>query len=198
MSALAGVGTRERLLRSAREVIEEGGYGSASVIAIADRAGLAAGTLYRHFASKEELFVEVFRSVCSGEERAMRSASAAMPAGSSAVSVLGAVLTTFAERALRNPQLAWALIAEPVDRMVDAERLAYRERYAAMVGETLRAAIAAGEVPPQDVEFTAAVLVGGCGEALVGPLSPLAGEAPSSEHVVQALLAFVRRAVGAR
>ena len=40
--------TRQRLLRSAQELIEEGGYGAATVIAIADRAGVAAGTLYRH------------------------------------------------------------------------------------------------------------------------------------------------------
>ena len=39
---------------------------------------------------------------------------------------LEGVLAAFAERALRNPRLAWALIAEPVDPLVDAERLAYR------------------------------------------------------------------------
>jgi hypothetical protein len=33
----------------------------------------------------------------------------------------------FAERALRNRRLAWALLAEPVDPLVDAERLAFRE-----------------------------------------------------------------------
>ena len=35
---------------------------------------------------------------------------------------------TFAQRALRNRRLAWALLAEPVDPRVDAERLAYRAR----------------------------------------------------------------------
>ncbi|HEV3053048.1 MAG TPA: helix-turn-helix domain-containing protein, partial [Solirubrobacteraceae bacterium] len=67
--------TRERLLRAARAVIEEGGYGAASVAAIAERAGVAAGTLYRHFASKEELFVELFRTVCDREVQAMREAA---------------------------------------------------------------------------------------------------------------------------
>ena len=71
--------TRERLLRAARELIEEGGYGPASVVAIAERAGVAAGTLYRHFSSKEELFVEVFRSVCDREVTAMLAAAEAMP-----------------------------------------------------------------------------------------------------------------------
>jgi AcrR family transcriptional regulator len=190
------VPTRERLLRAAQELIEEGGYGAASVAAIAERAGVAAGTLYRHFDSKQDLFVEVFRAVCAREERAMRAASVEM-VSESHVEALEQVLATFAERALRNPRLAWALIAEPVDPLVDAERLAYRERYAALIAEGLQAGIAGGELPEQNVRLTAAALVGGCGEALVGPLSPLAGARPSSEEVVVALRTFVRRAVGA-
>ncbi|HJS93042.1 MAG TPA: TetR/AcrR family transcriptional regulator, partial [Solirubrobacteraceae bacterium] len=170
---------------------EDGGYGSASVVAIAERAGVAAATLYRHFASKEELFIEVFRDVCGGEERAMR--AAAELAGPGAVDRLEAVLTTFARRALQNRPLAWALLAEPVDPLVDAERLAYRERYASLIAGELRAAIDAGEIPPQNVAFTAAALVGGCGEALVGPLSSAVG----GEEVVGAIQTFVRRAVGA-
>lgn len=188
--------TRERLLRAAQELIEEGGYGAASVVAIAERAGVAAGTLYRHFESKEALFATLFRAVCSREERAMRGAAEELgPA--SAVAALERVLATFAERALRNPRLAWALIAEPVDPLVDAERLAYRERYAAIIADQLRAAVAASEVPEQDVALTAAALVGGCGEALVGPLSPAAGARRSDEEIVAALRTFVRRAVGA-
>ena len=191
MSTVAGLATRERLLAAARELIETGGYGSASVVAIAERTGVAAATLYRHFVSKEELFIEVFRDVCAGEERAMR--AAADEAGPGAVDRLEAVLATFARRALQNRSLAWALLAEPVDPLVDAERLAYRRRYSELVGRELRAAIQAGEIPVQDVAFTAAVLVGGCGEALVGPLSSAAG----GEEVLSAIQTFVRRAVGA-
>jgi AcrR family transcriptional regulator len=189
--------TRERLLSAAQELIEDGGYRGASVIAIAERAGVAAGTLYRHFASKEELFVEVFRSVCDREVEAMRLAAAAMPESASHVDRLTTVLLTFAQRALRRPRLAWALIAEPVDPLVDAERLAYRERYSALTAEALRAGIDAGELPEQNVELTAAALVGGCGEALVGPLSPLAGAKPGRDEILEALQTFVRRAVGA-
>jgi AcrR family transcriptional regulator len=35
--------TRERLVRAATEVIESGGYAAASVAAVAERAGVAAG-----------------------------------------------------------------------------------------------------------------------------------------------------------
>jgi AcrR family transcriptional regulator len=197
MSATSVI-TRQRLLSAAQELIEEDGYAGASVIAIAERAGLAAGTLYRHFSSKEELFVEVFRSVCAGEERAMREAAERLGPSCPAAVRLETVLATFAQRALGNPRLAWALLAEPVDPRVDAERLAYRERYAALVGETLRAGIDAGELPEQNSKLVAAALVGGCGEALVGPLSPVSGGAPGAEAVTAALRTFIRRAIGAQ
>ncbi len=188
--------TRERLLAAAREIVEEKGYGGASVVAIAERAGLASGTLYRHFSSKEELFVELFRAVCDREVQAMR-AAAETADGASHVDRLETVLATFAQRALRRPRLAWALIAEPVDPLVDAERLAYRERYRELTAAALRAGIGAAEIPDQNVELTAAALVGGCGEALVGPLSPLAGGSPDAAEILSALRTFVRRAVGA-
>jgi hypothetical protein len=48
------------------------------------------------------------------------------------------------------------------------------------------------------VSLTAAALVGGCGEALVGPLSPLAQSTPAQSEMIAALRTFVRRAIGAR
>ncbi len=144
---------------------------------MADRAGVATGTLYRHYASKAELFAEVFRSVCNREAAAME-----------AEDDIEEVLVVFAERALRNRRLAWALIAEPVDPLVDAERLAYRRRYASHLAGLL----AAEGVPSPDL--TAAALVGGVAEALVGPLAPTA-PAPDA-HLLDDLRAFVRRAIG--
>jgi AcrR family transcriptional regulator len=195
MTAIA-TGTRERLLAAARELIDEGGYGSTSVVAIAERAGVASGTLYRHFASKEELFVEVFRDVCDREDRAIAATVAELGPAPPAVDVVQRIVGTFARRALRNRRLAWALLAEPVDPHVDAERLAYRARSTERIAAVLARGIDAGEIPPQDVKLTAAAIVGACGEALVGPLSPLGDQRPGAEQVVAALCTFVRRAVG--
>jgi AcrR family transcriptional regulator len=183
--------TRRRLLEAARELVEEGGYGAASVLAMAERAGVAAGTLYRHYPSKEDLFVELFRSVCDREVEEMR---AAARAPGRATDRLVSVLETFARRALQRPRLTWALTAEPVDPAVDAERLAYRASYAELLAGCLREAVQAGELPPQPETVIAAALVGGCAEVLVGPLA-----APGSdpEETVATLRAFVLRAVGA-
>jgi AcrR family transcriptional regulator len=145
------------------------------------------------------LFVEVFREACDRELQAIRAAAEGMAPSASEVDRLETVLAIFAQRALRRPRLAWALIAEPVDPLVDAERIAYRARYAELIAQGLRRAIEADELPAQNVQLTAAALVGGCGEALVGPLSPVSDKrvSPSASELVASLRTFVRRAVGA-
>ena len=186
--------TRDRLIQSAAELIESGGYGAAPVGAIAARAGVAAGTLYRHFPSKAELFVEVFRAVARRELDAMQ-AAAAQPGDFG--DRLSAVVATYAGRALRNRRLAWALVHEPVDLLVDAERLAYRRDYRERMAALLREGIATGEIPEQDPDLAAAAIVGAIAEALVGPLSPVAGEgARDEDEIVASITCFCRRAVG--
>src|ERR671937_1575416 len=58
---------RERIVGAAREQVAKGGYASASVQAVARRAGVATGSVYRHFPSKAELFAEVFRRASQRE-----------------------------------------------------------------------------------------------------------------------------------
>jgi len=184
--------TRERIVDAAHELIALGGYREAQVAAVAQRAGAATGTFYRHFPSKSELFAEVFRRASQREVDATRAAGEA--AGPCAVDRLAAAVETFARRALRGRRLAWALLAEPVDPAVEAERLVYRRAYAAVFEEILRAGRDAGELPPQNVELTSAALVGALGEALVGPLSPVAGDV-DPEALVADLMAFSMRSV---
>jgi AcrR family transcriptional regulator len=53
--------TRERLLRAALELFTADGFLGTTTPALAARAGIAEGTIYRHFPSKEVLLNEVFR-----------------------------------------------------------------------------------------------------------------------------------------
>jgi len=189
-----GEGTRERLLNAAVELLEEGGYAAASVAAITERGGVAAGALYRHFPSKAELFVEVFRTMAESELAHLREASS-VPG--TTVDKLDAIVREFTSSSLSQPRLAWALGYEPVDPLVDAERLAYRQTYRERLAELLRRGIEAGELPAQDADLTAASLIGAISEALVGPLSPVRDERVSTEKTIAAISAFCRRAVGA-
>jgi AcrR family transcriptional regulator len=185
---------RGRITTAARELIAEGGYVEAQVAPVADRAGVAVGTLYRYFPSKSELFAEVFREASQHEVDAMRAATSERP-GAPASERIAAGVETFARRALRGRRLAWALIAEPVDPAVEAERLHFRRSYRDVIASVLDDGVAAGELPPQDTEATAAALVGAIGEALVGPLSPSANGG-DPEAAIESLVSFCTRAIG--
>lgn len=204
LHAAAGTPTRDRLLAAARAVVEEEGCAGASVAAIAVRAGVATGTLYRHFGSKAELVVQVFRDVCGREVDAMRAAVAAVAAVGAdgtpdPVERVLAPLDVFARRALQNRTLAWALLAEPVDPLVDEVRLEYRRTYRDLLAELLADAIRAGALPAQDAGLTAAALVGAVGEALVGPVSPRAVREPGvDDSLLSGLRTVCLRATGAR
>ncbi len=184
---------RERIVTAARELVAQGGYAEAQVAAVAQRADVATGTVYRHFPSKAELFAEVFRNASQHEVDAVVEA-ASENGGITATARIAAAVETFARRALRGRRLAWALIAEPVDPAVEAERLvfrrAYRDAFAAVIAE----GVAAGELPVQDPSTSAAALVGAIGEALVGPVSPTAGR-HDPEAVVTSLKDFCIRSV---
>ena len=186
---------RERIVRAAHALIARGGYREAQVAAVAAGAGVATGTVYRHFPSKADLFAEVFRRASQREVDATREAAAAAgEAGGSASHRLAAAVETFARRALRGRRLAWALLAEPVDPAVEVERLAFRRAYAAGFEDVLREGVADGELAPQNVELTAAALVGALGEALVGPLSPVADDV-DADALVADLVTFCLRSV---
>lgn len=54
--------TRERIVDAAAEVMRTLGLGAATTKEIARAAGYSEATLYKHFASKEDLFLEVLRT----------------------------------------------------------------------------------------------------------------------------------------
>jgi AcrR family transcriptional regulator len=185
--------TRDRVVAAARELIAHGGYREAQVAAVAARAGVATGTVYRHFPSKADLFAEVFRTVSQREVEAARRAADGVANGS-ATDRLRTAIETFARRALRARRQAWALLAEPVDPAVEAERLTFRRAHAEHFAAILRTGIASGELPEQNAELAGAALVGALAEALVGPLSPVAPRT-DADALVHELVAFCLRSV---
>jgi AcrR family transcriptional regulator len=182
--------TREAILAAANQQLAEGGYASASVQAIARRAGVATGTVYRHFPSKGELFAEAFRRASARELAVVAELTA--DDGRPARERLAAAAEAFARRALAEPTRAYALLAEPVDPAVEAERLAFRRGYRDVFAAAIDEGVGAGELPPQDARTVGAALVGALGEALVGPLK---SDAHSHEALIATLVQFCLNAI---
>jgi hypothetical protein len=114
--------------------------------------------------------------------------------GRSATERIAAATEAFARRAMRRPTRAYALIAEPVDPAVEAERLIFRRGYRDVLTEVLAQGIERGEFELHDKETTAAALVGAIGEALVGPLAA-DRNGDVSPSLVAAVVGFATRAL---
>ena len=181
---------RERIVDAALDQLAEGGYASASIATVARRSQVATGTVYRHFPSKQDLFAEVFWRAAQREVDALRATTGR---GESAATRLAAWVEAFVRRALAEPVRAYALIAEPVDPAIEAERLTFRRAYADLFAGAVREGIDSEELPPLDADLTAAAIVGALAEALVGPLQR---REAGADALVEHLQTFVLRSVG--
>jgi AcrR family transcriptional regulator len=181
--------TRERIVAAALDQVAEGGYASASVQSVAARAGVAVGTVYKHFPSKAGLFAEVFRRASQRELDVVSEVAGGN--GRPARERIAAAAEAFCRRALAGPVLAYALLAEPVDPAVEAERLTFRRGYRDAFVHALQEGVEAGEIPPHDSEVLGAAITGALGEALVGPLAARR----KSEALVASLVQFVMNAI---
>jgi AcrR family transcriptional regulator len=187
---------RERIVQAARDQVAEGGYASASVQAVARRAHVATGSVYRHFPSKADLFAEVFRRASQRELDVVVALTANEEIAPQ--ERIAAAAEAFARRALAAPTMAYALLAEPVDPAVEKERLSFRRGYRDAFKRALDDGIAEGGFREHDTEIAAAAIVGALGEALVGPLSPASNGHGARRHhdaLVANLVQFCLRGI---
>ncbi len=68
--------TRERLVRAALELFTAQGYHDTTTPAIAKKAGVAEGTMYRHFAGKQQFFNELYRASARWADKLVKDADA--------------------------------------------------------------------------------------------------------------------------
>jgi AcrR family transcriptional regulator len=182
---------RSAILAAARDAAAEGGMAAVQIAPVAERAGIAAGTVYRYFPGKTDLVAALIAQISEREIGVLRRAAAVAPGP---LSALAAAIMTFAARALRHRRLAFAVIAEPIDAELETARLSFRRELAAEFAVLVTAAMTDGHLPEQDAAISAAALLGLLVEGLVGPLAPDA--AGSGREIVQSLTLLGLRALG--
>ena len=183
----------QAILTAALSLAGEGGMEAVQIAAVAKRANIAAGTVYRYFPSKTDLIGDVIATVSEREMAAMRRAADAAPGP---LSALAACIATFAARTLSERRLAWAVLAEPIEAEADAMRLDFRQSIAAEIEARIRAARTRQLLPEQDARATAPAIVGAVLEGLIGPLAPEPADAAAARQAVQETTLLALRALG--
>src|ERR1700751_4343801 len=66
---------QDAIIAAARALASESGMGAVQIVPVAERAGIAAGTVYRYFPSKEELLTALVTATAEREIADIRSAA---------------------------------------------------------------------------------------------------------------------------
>jgi AcrR family transcriptional regulator len=148
-------GRREAILQAALELFDERGFHGTAVPAIAERAGVGAGTLYRNFASKEELVNVLFRE--KKRELATRML-ARWPVEGSPRSRVSAIWAAFCAFAREQPRALGFLELHFHGDYLDAESVAMRDaihrQFVELVATWQREQVLRSDVDPEVVIAT--------------------------------------------
>lgn len=156
--------TRQRLYEAAVTLIAEQGFSATTVDEIAERAGVAKGTVYYNFASKSVLFEELLRHGVGLLTASLREAAEKTAGeGGSKVDALDAMIRAGLVFIDRYPAFTQLYVAElwRTNRAWQSTLLVVRQQAVAVVEDVLREGVAGGEFSEEiDVPLTAAALVG--------------------------------------
>ena len=160
---------REAILQSARELIAQGGIKDAQIQAIAERAGVSSGLVYRYFDNKSQVLIEVLSEAIQHEVKILNHIA---ESELSSKQKLDKAVTTFVKRAMNSPQLAYSLMFEPVDAELEHERFLSKQLIKQSIKEILAAGKINGEFGFEDLNTAALCVVGAMTFVVIEPLNP--------------------------
>ncbi|MFL5961969.1 MAG: TetR/AcrR family transcriptional regulator [Gaiellaceae bacterium] len=181
-----GIDTRRRLLDAAERVFGELGYHDASIVKLADDAGVAAGTFYLYFDSKKAIFDELVRDLNRRVRHAMKEGSSK---GETRLQAELGGFDAYFRFTAEHPTL-YRIIRQA--EFVSPEMLRYHyDQLSAGYIEALQEASESGEIGKLDAEVAAYGLMG-LGE-LIGMRWILWGDGPMPPRVTAELERMIRR-----
>ncbi|MFJ2882056.1 TetR/AcrR family transcriptional regulator [Streptomyces sp. NPDC086796] len=155
--------TRQKLYEAAVTLIAEKGFSATTVDEIAERAGVAKGTVYYNFKSKTELFEELLRHGVGLLTASLRTAAEETEERGGRVEALDAMIRAGLVFIDRYPAFTQLYVAElwRTNRAWQGTLLVVRQEAVAVVEGVLREGVSNGELSEEiDIPLTAAALVG--------------------------------------
>ncbi len=186
---------RQAILQSARELIAQGGIKDAQIQAIAERAGVSSGLVYRYFDNKSQVLIEVLSEAIQHEVKILNHIA---ESELSSKQKLDKAVTTFVKRAMNSPQLAYSLMFEPVDAELEHERFRSKQLIKQSMKEILAAGKINGEFGFEDLNTAALCVVGAMTFVVIEPLNPSRGvmfEQNHKDYFVKQIAEFCVNAV---
>ncbi|HYF24200.1 MAG TPA: TetR/AcrR family transcriptional regulator [Baekduia sp.] len=144
--------TRQALFDAGRALIAEKGVAGLRIAEITERAGVALGSFYNHFETKEELVAAVVSETAASLAGAIVDEA---PTDDDAVDVVAAALRRFVQLAYDDPQMAGVMV-----NLSHADRL-FLDAVSPFAYRAIERGIAEGHFDPDDLDVAVTVGVGG-------------------------------------
>ena len=157
--------TRQRLIRTALELFTARGYHDTTTAQIAKKAGIAEGTIYRHFASKPQLFNELYRAAQRWATKIVQETARNRDAGP-ARAQLTAVAHGLIEGAANDTAVVKLGLLEPPSAILDDESRRTEREFRLTLERLIAEGKAQGSVRTGAVEIWAGVWLATISHAL--------------------------------
>lgn len=157
--------TRQRLIRAALELFTTKGYHDTTTAQIAKKAGIAEGTIYRHFASKQQLVNELYRAAQRWASKVVQE-TARDPEAATARAQLTAVAHGLIDGAARDTAIVKLGLLEPLDALLDEESRRTERDFRMAIERVIAEGKAQGAVRAGAVEVWAGVWLAAISYAL--------------------------------
>ncbi|HEY3220754.1 MAG TPA: TetR/AcrR family transcriptional regulator [Gemmatimonadales bacterium] len=148
--------TRQRLIRTALELFTTRGYHDTTTAQIAKKAGIAEGTIYRHFASKQQLVNELYRAAQRWATKVVQE-TARDPDAGAARAQLTAVAHGLIEGAANDTAVVKLGLLEPLGAVLDDESRRTEREFRVAIERLIAEGKAQGTVRAGAVEIWAGV-----------------------------------------
>ncbi len=157
--------TRQRLIRAALELFTTRGYHDTTTAQIAKKAGIAEGTIYRHFASKQQLVNELYRAAQRWAANLVQE-TARDPGGGTARARLTAVGVGLVDGAAHETAIVKLGLLEPLAPVLDDESRKAEREFRVALERLIAEGKAQGSVRTGAVEIWAGVWLATLSHAL--------------------------------
>ena len=157
--------TRQRLIRTALELFTTRGYHDTTTAQIAKKAGIAEGTIYRHFASKQQLVNELYRAAQRWAAKVVQETARDLDVGA-ARAQLTAVAHGLIEGAAHDTAVVKLGLLEPLEAVLDDESRKTEREFRTAIERIVAEGKAQGSVRVGAVEIWAGVWLATIGHAL--------------------------------
>lgn len=150
---------RERILGAARELMAERPISSICMDAIAERAGVGKGTLYRRFPERASLYIALLDEDAKQlQERII--AGFELPAGATALELVFRLLSELFAFSLRNAEILSTALASHPAGSARYDHPGHTWQRSSLIA-FLKQAVRKGELSPLDLELHAELILAG-------------------------------------